>query len=62
MLPTTGNVLLMEQKMSLESFIDCDGGGFIDGSGNYMKDGLVSDISIYPSDIESGFNKKISIV
>jgi hypothetical protein len=42
---------------------NCDGGGFIDddGSGNY-KDGLVSDISIYPSDIESGFNKKISIV
>jgi hypothetical protein len=57
MLPTTGNVLLMEQKMSLESFIDCDGGG-IDGSGNYMKDGLVSDISIYPSDIESGLIRK----
>jgi hypothetical protein len=35
--------------MSLESFIEnCDGGGFIDDDGgNYMKDGLVSDISIY---------------
>jgi hypothetical protein len=35
MLPTQRNVLLMEQKMSLESFIEnCDGGGFIDDDGS----------------------------
>jgi len=43
--------------MSLKDFIEnvkC--GGFIDydGSGNYVKDGKESDISIYPSDVKYG--------
>ena len=41
--------------MTLEHFISCvDCGGFIDydGSGNYVKDGKMSDISIYPSDVK----------
>jgi hypothetical protein len=47
-LPDYGDV------MSLEEFVECcNCGGFIDydGSGNYVKDGKISDISIYPSDV-----------
>ena len=48
-LPTYGDV------MSLEDFIEnVEYGGFIDydGSGNYVKDGMETDIPIYPSDVE----------
>jgi|TARA_R110000782_G_C14478788_1_gene375695 hypothetical protein len=61
MLPTYRECPTYGRKMSLESFIEnCEGGGFIDydGSGNYMKDGLMSDISIYPSDIRVGSIRK----
>lgn len=47
--------------MSLESFIECvKSGGFIDydGSGNYVREGKESDISIYPSDIKHGAVRK----
>jgi hypothetical protein len=40
--------------MSIEDFIECcNDGGFIDydGFGKYMKDGKLSDITIYPSDV-----------
>jgi hypothetical protein len=48
----------MEQRCHLKVLLSkCDGFIDDDGSGNYMKDGLVSDISIYPSDIESGLIK-----
>lgn len=50
-LPDFGDV------MSLEDFIDnVKSGGFIDydGSGNYVKDGMESDITIYPSDYDFG--------
>jgi hypothetical protein len=36
----------MEQRCHLSFIENCDGGGFIDGGGK-LKDGLVSDISIY---------------
>jgi hypothetical protein len=42
-------------RMLLDEFIECcNDGGFIDydGSGNYVKDGMMSDISIYPSDVK----------
>lgn len=47
--------------MSLEDFIDnvkC--GGFIDydGHGRYVKDGMESDITIYPSDVKRGTIRK----
>jgi hypothetical protein len=49
----------MEQKMSLESFIEnCDGGGFIDDDGSGIMKTVWLDISIYPSDIESGLIRK----
>lgn len=41
--------------MSLKEFIETvNDGGFIDydGSGNYVRDGKMSDISIYPSDVK----------
>mgnify|MGYP000856000623 CR=1 FL=1 len=53
--PEYGDVL------SLTDFIDnCKSGGFIDydGYGYYMKDGKVTDIEIYPSDINKGFIRK----
>lgn len=49
-IPTYGD------RMSLDSFIkNVKTGGFIDydGSGNYIKDGKMSDITIYPSDVEN---------
>lgn len=49
-LPSHGHI------MSLDDFIDIvKSGGFIDydGSGNYVKDGLESDITIYPSDVKN---------
>jgi len=48
-LPKYGDV------MSLQEFIECvKSGSFIDydGSGNYVKDGKISNIEIYPSDIK----------
>lgn len=54
-LPTYGDV------MDLEDFIDnCKSGGFIDydGSGNYVRDGRKSDITIYPSDVEYNMIRK----
>lgn len=50
-LPDYGDV------MNLKDFIECvKDGGFIDydGYGNYIKDGKMSDITINPSDIQSG--------
>lgn len=50
-IPTYGDV------MTLDYFIECvQDGGFIDydGSGNYIKDGKMTNISIYPSDVEHG--------
>ncbi len=47
--------------MSLEEFIEnVKDGGFIDydGSGNYMRDGRESNITIYPSDVEHGSIRK----
>ena len=47
-IPTYGDV------MTLTKFIECVvSGGFIDydGSGNYVKDGQMTDIDIYPSDV-----------
>lgn len=47
--------------MSLETFIECcKSGGFIDydGSGNYAKDGQMSDISIHPSDVDVNMIRK----
>jgi len=42
-------------RMTLEHFIECvDCGGFIDydGSGTYIKDEMMTSISIYPSDVK----------
>jgi len=55
--PTYSEIPDFGDVMSLEDFIDnvkC--GGFIDydGSGNYVKDGMESDITIYPSDFKHG--------
>lgn len=47
--------------MSLKEFLDyVDEGMFIDydGSGNYVKDGKMSDIDIYPSDVNRGVIRK----
>jgi len=44
-----------DDVMSLKDFIGCvKCGGFIDydGSGNYVRDGKISNISIYPSDVK----------
>lgn len=54
-LPDYGDV------MTLKKFISCcKSGGFIDydGSGNYIKDGKMSNISISPSDIKFGNVRK----
>lgn len=54
-LPKFGDV------MPLSEFIECvNSGGFIDydGSGNYVKDGMESDIDIYPSDVAHGCVRK----
>ena len=45
------------EVMSLDEFIsNCNDGGFIDydGSGNYVKDGKKSNITIYHSDVKNG--------
>jgi hypothetical protein len=47
--------------MSIKDFIDCcNDGGFIDydGFGEYMKDGKLSDITIYPSDVTHNMVRK----
>ena len=52
---TKGNI------MSLDGFVECvNDGGFIDydGSGNYYKDGEVTDLSIYPSYVKMGKYRK----
>ena len=44
-----------DHVMSLSNFINnVKGGGFIDydGSGNYVKDGKITNITIYPSDVK----------
>jgi hypothetical protein len=54
-MPTYGD------KMSLAEFIDnVKHGGFIDydGFGNYTKDGKMSNIEIYPSDVKKGNIRK----
>ena len=54
-LPTYGDV------MALSEFIECvKCGGFIDydGSGNYVKDGKMSNITIYPSDVKHNMVRK----
>lgn len=56
-IPTFKDIPKVGNRMSLVDFIDCcNGGGFIDydGFGNYIKDDMMSDISIYPSDIKGG--------
>jgi len=47
--------------MTLKEFKKaCNEGWFIDydGSGTYVKDGQISDISIYPSDVHAGMVRK----
>lgn len=47
--------------MSLKDFVDCcNCGGFIDydGSGNYIRNGQMSDITIFPSDVKSNMIRK----
>jgi len=54
-LPTYGDV------MSLKTFIECvKEGGFIDydGSGNYVRDGKESNITIHPSDVDHNSVRK----
>ena len=54
-LPNYGDV------MTLKEFVaNCKCGGFIDydGSGNYMKDGKISNITILPSDVKYGMVRK----
>ena len=54
-IPTYGS------RMKLSDFIeDCESGGFIDydGSGNYVRDNMESDIDIYPSDIKHNSVRK----
>ncbi len=54
-IPKCGNV------MTLEHFIECvNDGGFIDydGSGNYLEFDKMTNISIYPSDVEFGLIRK----
>lgn len=48
-------------QMTLQQFIECvEGGGFIDydGSGTYVKDGKLTNITILPSDIKHGAIRK----
>lgn len=50
-----------DDVMSLNDFIECcNSGGFIDydGSGDYVKDGKIYNISIYPSDVENNAIRK----
>jgi hypothetical protein len=50
-----------DDVMSLESFVECvNSGGFIDydGFGNYVKDGKISNIEIYPSDVKHNSLRK----
>lgn len=59
--PTFKDIPKYGDRMPLKEFIECcNVDGFIDydGSGNYVKDGMMSDISIYPSDIVSGDVRK----
>lgn len=54
-IPSYGDV------MKLDDFVECvQDGVFIDydGSGNYIKDGKMTNISIYPSDIKYGAIRK----
>lgn len=54
-LPTYGDV------MSMKDFIEsCESGCFIDydGHGNYVKDGMMTNIGIFPSDIDNGNIRK----
>lgn len=47
--------------MGLKEFVDCvRGGGFIDydGSGEYVKEGMMSGITILPSDVKHGSIRK----
>lgn len=60
-IPTYKDCPKYGDEMSLKNFIEnCEDGGFIDydGSGNYMKNGKMSDISIYPSDVKFGLIRK----
>lgn len=53
--PTYDEISEYGDLMSLSSFIEATKDGFFtdyDGSGNYIKDGKMSNISIYPSDIK----------
>lgn len=59
--PTFSEIPDYGDVMSLKEFIDCvESGGFIDydGSGNYVRDGKMSNISIYPSDVENSSVRK----
>lgn len=54
--PTYSDIPTFGSVMSLKEFISCCRcGGFInyDGSGNYVKDGKMSDIDVYPSDVKN---------
>lgn len=54
-IPTYGTL------MTLNEFVDCcKSGGFIDydGSGNYVKNGQMSNIAILPSDVKSNMIRK----
>jgi hypothetical protein len=54
-LPDFGDIMTLKEFVS-----NCKCGGFIDydGSGNYIKDGKMSDIDIFPSDIKCGKVRK----
>lgn len=59
--PTYYDIPKYGNRMSMNVFIKCcKDGSFIDydGSGNYVKDGKISDITIYPSDITSNNYRK----
>jgi hypothetical protein len=59
--PTFEEIPSRGDQMSLEEFIEnVMSGGFIDydGYGKYTKDGMMSNIVIYPSDITSGLYRK----
>ena len=54
-LPSYGNVIRLEEFIEI-----CETGGFIDydGSGEYVKDGKKSNITVLPSDIKAGKIRK----
>lgn len=59
--PILSKPLTKGSIMTLKDFVECvESGGFIDydGSGNYYKDGKVTDISIYPSYVKMGKYRK----